>query len=375
MDARALAGGRGVTRYLRELLAALARAHPDDEWHLFLPGRGAVLLEFPRNVVVHRHVLPGRVLFGAAAVSGRPRIDRLVGVAPDVVWAPTIAPMALSPGVPLVLTIQDLSFELRPGDFTSYERLWHRVARPRALARRAARVIVLAPPTRGQLVDRWGLDASRIEVVAPGVSVGPVAARAPAHDPDSSAGHPPGDYPPDGHPPGDYLLAVGALEPRKAPDLLVRAFVAARADGLRARLVFAGEGRLAGALGADGVTVLGQVSDADLDALYRGALGLVMPSLLEGYGLPVAEALARGTPAVISDLPVYGPELDPAVLRVPPGDEAALAAALLRLEREQGLRAALAAAAGPAVAGLSWEEAARRTRAVLADAAGARVAR
>ena len=78
---------------------------------------------------------------------------------------------------------------------------------------------------------------------------------------------------------------------------------------------------------------------------------------------------------MISDLPVYGSELDPAVLRVPPGDEAALAAALLRLEREQGLRAALAAAAGAAVAGLSWEEAARRTRAVLAGAAGARVAR
>jgi glycosyltransferase involved in cell wall biosynthesis len=346
-----------VTRYLRELLAALARGHPDDEWHLFLPGRGAVLLEFPPNVAVHRHVLPGRVLFGAAAVCGRPRIDRLVGAqgrgaAPDVVWAPTIAPLALSPGVPLVLTIQDLSFELRPGDFTSYERMWHRVARPRALARRAARVIVLAPPTRGQLVDRWGLDGGRIEVVAPGVSVGPPA----------------GAPPPVASP---YLLAVGALEPRKAPDLLVRAFTAARAAGLRARLVFAGEGRLAGALSGDGVTVLGQVSDAELDRLYRGALALVMSSLLEGYGLPVTEALARGTPAIVSDLPVFGPELAPAVLRVAPGDEAALTAALLRLEREDGLRATLAAAALPAVAGLSWDEAARRTRAVLAEAVGA----
>ena len=65
-------------------------------------------------MVVHRHVLPGRVLFGAAAVCGRPRFDRLLGGAVDVVWAPTIAPMALSRGMPLVLTIQDLSFELRP---------------------------------------------------------------------------------------------------------------------------------------------------------------------------------------------------------------------------------------------------------------------
>ena len=203
MDARALAGGRGVTRYLRELLAALARVHPGDEWHLFAPGRGALPLELGANVVVHRHVLPGRVLFGAAAVCGRPRLDRLLGVAPDVVWAPTIAPLALSAGVPLVLTIQDLSFELRSGDFTPYERVWHRLARPRALARRAARVIVLAAPTRGQLVDRWGLDGSRIEVVAPGVSVPPVSAgpqrrhRAPICSPSarSSPARPPTSLP------------------------------------------------------------------------------------------------------------------------------------------------------------------------------------
>jgi glycosyltransferase involved in cell wall biosynthesis len=352
VDARALAGARGVTRYLRELVAALARAHPGDEWHLLLPGRGPVLLDFPPNVAVHRHVLPGRVLFGAAAICGRPRFDRLLGAPVDVVWAPTIAPMALSASMPLVLTIQDLSFELRPGDFTPYERIWHRLARPRALARRAARVIVLAPPTRGQLVDRWGLDGDRIEVVAPGVTAAPAPAAAARSAP-------------------SYLLAVGALEPRKAPDLLVRAFAAARAAGLAATLVFAGDGRLADSLRGDGVSILGPVNDVELDALYRGAQALVMPSLLEGYGLPVREALARGTPAVVSDLPVFGPELDRAVLRVAPGDVAALTAALLRLEREEGLRATLAAAAVPAVAGLSWEEAARRTRAVLAEAAGA----
>jgi glycosyltransferase involved in cell wall biosynthesis len=357
VDARALAGARGVTRYLRELVAALARAHPDDEWHLLLPGRGPVLLDFPPNVAVHRHVLPGRVLFGAAAVCGRPRFDRLLGRPVDVVWAPTIAPMALSASVPLVLTIQDLSFELRPGDFTPYERVWHRLARPRALARRAARVIVLAPPTRRQLVDRWGLDGDRIEVVAPGITAAPAPGAA---------------APPSGVPvpvSGPYLLAVGALEPRKAPDLLVRAFAAARAAGLTATLVFAGDGRLADSLRGDGVSILGRVTDVELDGLYRGAQALVMPSLLEGYGLPVREALARGTPAVVSDLPVFGPELDRAVLRVASGDEAALTAALLRLEREEGLRTTLAAAAVPAVAGLTWEEAARRTRAVLAEAA------
>ena len=354
-----------MTRYLRELLVALADAHPDDEWRLFVPGRAPLHLDRPANVTVRRHPLPGRVLFGAGAVAGRPRLDRLLGGGVlggevDVVWAPTIAPLALSSGVPFVLTIQDLSFELRPDDFTAYERAWHRLARPPALARRADRVIVLAPPTRGQLVDRWGLDGARIEVIAPGVTV-----PHPGAAPPTSPGAPPPSSP--GAPP--YFLAVGALEPRKAPDLLVRAFTTARAQGLRASLFFAGSGRLAGTLRADGVTLLGHVGEAELDALYRGAVALVMPSLLEGYGLPVREALARGTPAIVSDLPVFGADLHPAVLRVPPGDEAALTVALLRVEREPGLRASLAAAAAGTVAALSWAEAARRTRAVLAEAA------
>ena len=78
--------------------------------------------------------------------------------------------MALSSRVPLVLTVQDLSFELRPRDFTAYERIWHALARPRALARRAGRVIVLAEPTRDQLVAALGaVRRPRSRVVPPGV--------------------------------------------------------------------------------------------------------------------------------------------------------------------------------------------------------------
>ena len=103
--------------------------------------------------------------------------------------------------------------------------------------------------------------------------------------------------------------------------------------------------------------VLGQVSDDELDALYRGALALVVPSLLEGYGLPLREALARGMPAVVSDLPVFGPELSPAVLRVAG-----------RRRRARGGAAADRQAEGSGTAwrrreatvdGLTWEAAAR----------------
>ena len=360
VDARHLAAHRGVARYSGALLDALAREFPDDSWALFVPGSAqhpaVEALRGHANVEVHRHRFASRPLFGAAAVARRPRLDRLIGDPLDLIWMPAPAPVAVSRSVPVVLTIQDLSFERRPRDFTAYERLWHLLARPRSLGQRAARVIVLAQSTGDEVGAAWGIPAERIRVVAPGVAL---------PDPVSGAVRAL-------HLPGPYLLAVGALEPRKAPDLLAQAYARAREGGLNADLVFAGEGRLAERVRGPGVHVLGQVSDDQLDALYRGALALVVPSLLEGYGLPLREALARGVPAVVSDLPSFGAELSPAVLRVPPGDVDALASALLRIGGDEELREKLASAATRTVDGLTWEEAARGTRAVFAEVAGAR---
>ena len=356
MDARHLAAHRGVARYSGALLDALAREFPDDSWALFVPGSAVYpmvesLRQHP-NVEVHRHRFASRPLFGAAAVARRPRLDRLIGGRLDLVWMPAPAPVALSASVPLALTVQDLSFERRPRDFTLYERLWHLLARSRSLARRAARVIVLAPSTGEEVGASWGIPL-----------IGSRWLRRVSPVPDPKPGLPR---------PGPYLFAVGALEPRKAPKLLAQAYARARAGGLTAELLFAGEGRLAERVRGPGVHVLGHVSDDELDALYRGALALVVPSLLEGYGLPLREALARGVPAVVSDLPSFGEDLSPAVLRVPPGDVEALSAALLRIGGEEGLRDRLAGAARRTVDGLTWEAAARATRAVFAEVAAGR---
>src|SRR4051795_11929846 len=243
VDARHLTAGRGVARYTRALLRALAAAHPEDDWLAvlprpntppralaaahpedaglgFLPGRKPVP-GAPAGVALVRHRLPGRALFGAAAVARRPRLDRLLGGV-DVVWAPAPAPLAVSAGVPLVLTVHDRSFEERPGDFTRYERLWHRLARPRALAARAAAVVCDAEAGRADLARAWGVAAT---VASPG----PLTTRPPA--PRDGAATP-------------YLLFVGALEPRKAPDVLAAAYAQARARGLEADLVVVGDGRV-----------------------------------------------------------------------------------------------------------------------------------
>ncbi|HEX6653098.1 MAG TPA: glycosyltransferase family 1 protein [Thermoleophilaceae bacterium] len=346
---RTAAPARGVSVYLECLLAELRRTCPEDR---FEP------------------VVDGRVSRVAAAAVGRPRLDRLAGGC-DVVWAPAPAPLAVSAGVPFVLTLHDLSFEHRPADYSRYERIWHRAARPRRLARDAARVIAVSEAVRGQAIAEWALDPERVVTVL------------------SGPGRPPGPVGPlpGGLEPG-FVLAVGALEPRKRPRLLIEAHERARERGLRAELVFAGagdpprsardsspaaRGPRGDASASLGARFLGRVDDPTLEALYRGALVLACPSREEGFGFTPLEAAARGTPSVVPALPPFGETLGDAAIAVTPGDAGSLADALVRIEREPDLRNRLAAAALDAAARLSWERTARETRAVLAAAAeGAR---
>jgi glycosyltransferase involved in cell wall biosynthesis len=330
VDARALLAGRGVARFTRGLLTALADGHGDDEWLAFVPGRVPVAPVHPRVTLV-RHRLGGRTLFSAAAIARRPTLAGLLGGV-DVAWLPAPAPVA--PGVPYVLTVHDRSWERRPQDFSAYERAWHRLARPRALARGAAAVTADSHAVAAELEAAWGVRAT---VVSPGVDhASPPPALEPA--------------------PARYLLFVGARDPRKGLDVATAAHEVARARGLDAELVVVGDG-------------LRRVDDAELTALYAGALAVVAPSYLEGFGLPPLEAAAGGTPAVVSDLECFAETLGDAALRVPVGDVGALADALLRIAGDAALRARLGAAARERAAHYTWERAAAVLHPLLAQAA------
>ena len=340
IDGRSLAGGRagrGVAHYTASLAGALDLAYPEDTWRMLAGASRA------------RHV--------SAALLGRPRLDRALGGDLDVAWIPAPAPVAVSPGVPLVLTLHDLAFAERPSDFTRYERLWHRAGRLEALALRAERVMAVSAATREAALARWDLDPARVVVVPSGVT-------RPQAPPDPQAARSRFGLP------ERYLLFVGALEPRKAPGVLGRAYTRARRAGLNAGLAVVGTGRTAAALDRPGVHRLGSVQRGELELLYAGALALVLPSYAEGYGFPPLEAAACGTPAVVSDLPALRETLGDAAVFVPPGDEAALAEAMVRIGAEDSLRRDLAEAAGKAVEGRTWEAAARAAHGVLAEAAG-----
>ena len=221
-----------------------------------------------------------------------------------------------------VVTLHDLHFERDPDVMGVLDRLTFKAVVPRA-ARRADHVLAVSERTKRDAIELYGLAPEKITVTPHGVD--------PA-------------FAPGGEPQG-YALFVGAVQARKDP---LAALAQAREAGLK--LVVAGpekEPALARRLRDEGADVQGWVGKPELAELYRGADVLLLPSRFEGFGIPALEAMASGTPVVVSD--------DPA-LREVVGDAAApsVAAALAQRElyRAKGLERAKL---------FSWRETAQRT--------------
>jgi glycosyltransferase involved in cell wall biosynthesis len=257
---------------------------------------------------------------------------------------------------PGVVTIHDLAFEAWPDDFSRVTGMKYRLIAPRA-ARSAERVICPSEFTRDDVCQRYDVDPGKVRVIPEAPALPARAPRAPSR---------PGA-------PAPYVLAVGDLRRKKNVASLVATFAALhRERAIPHRLVLAGadageEVRLRALAGDAPVELPGYVSDDALDALIGGADVLVNPSLYEGFGLVVLEAMARGTPVLAARagaLPEVGGD---AACYFDPGDPTVLRSALGELLGDQACRERMSARGLEWVSRFSWERTARETAAVYRE--------
>jgi glycosyltransferase involved in cell wall biosynthesis len=379
IDARPALDARktGVGYYAQQLIRALPAADPTARytaWYLHAKGvlrprRFFAGVDRPNFDEVGTP-FPARVFEPLASRAGVPRLEWFCDF--DVLLATNFLPPATrSDGV--VLVVHDLAFRVYPETAPHMDDRWQR--RFDRWLSTASRIIVPSESARGDLVELYAVDPTRVDAVHHGVDAdafrpaprGEVERVRRIHRID-----------------GPYLLFVGGLEPRKNLVSLVRAFGSASVD---ASLVLAGGAvrwfpgavaELDAAISAlpakmrTRVVRTGYVSDADKLALLTGATVFVLPSRYEGFGMPILEAMACGTPVLTSTVSSLPEVAGDAAVLVDPDDVGALASGMQELLEDDPLRTRLAGMGLARAARFTWERAAKDTAASLHRAAAAR---
>jgi glycosyltransferase involved in cell wall biosynthesis len=352
----------GLGRYAESLTRALVAAHPGRYALFYNRERGVKPLPGLGHLPVRTVALgykPWRMLvwLGQLTHAG---LDNLL---PDAELFHATEHLLLPlRSVPTVLTVHDLIFRRLPAHHKPLNRWYLNLTVP-LYCRRANHIIAVSEYTRRDLISAYGLPPEKITVVceaaAPRFRLQPPEAIAAVRARYSL--------------PNRYLLFVGTIEPRKNLTRLLAAFETIYGEGLSDGLVIVGRrgwlygdffARLEQSPVKDAVLFPGYVMDEDLPGIYAGAQALVFPSLCEGFGLPVLEAMACGTPVVSSDassIPEAGGE---AALYFDPTDTAEITTTTRRLLREADLQDRLRTRGLAQAARFSWDLAATGTEAV-----------
>jgi glycosyltransferase involved in cell wall biosynthesis len=355
----------GIGTYVSRLLEALPAADPSIDlvpFHApFVEGPAEVPLTSTGGWGVELRT-PVRYLYPAWDLLGWPPLPTalrgcgVVHITNPAGVAPVRGPQAL------VVTVHDLAFEHFPA---ALPRRWLRLYRAglRAAVRRADAILTPSRSTADDVVDRTGIDPAKVHVTP--LAAAPAEGRAPSdHQLETHGVRSP------------YILFVGTIEKRKNLLRLLRAYHRI-AEDLPHALVLNGppgwgadevvrEVRSGGRAGR--IVLTSGLDGGTLDALYAHADAFVYPSLYEGFGLPVLEALRHGLPVVASNSSSIPEVAGEAALLVDPTDLDALTDALRRALTDRGLRADLARRGPVQAARFSWEATARATLAAYRSA-------
>lgn len=360
----ALTQGGGIGRYTRELVHALVATDGASSYRLF-SAKPPPILPVPDPLPAGPRVthcpapLGERWLYRLWYRLRLPLPVQLVTGTLDLFHSPDFVLPPVGGGVPTLLTVHDLSFVHYPEVFPPVLVAYLNRVVPWSVGR-ATHILADSRATRDDLISIWGVPPEKITILYSGVHARfrPVTDEAAATAVRARYGL--GEEP--------YVLAVGTIQPRKNYQMLIRAFRPV-AEALPHNLTIAGgKGWLYDDMLAEAarqglqerVRFIGFVDDADLPALYSGADLFVFPSLYEGFGLPLLEAMACGTPVLTSNASSLPEVAGETAVQLSPHDQAAWTNGMLSLLTDPQAQARLATAGLARVEQFTWQQAAQR---------------
>jgi glycosyltransferase involved in cell wall biosynthesis len=279
----------------------------------------------------------------------------------------SVAPLLIT--CPSVLTVHDLTTLLTPDHHTVARRSYLRWMIPRA-CRRADAIIAVSESTRDDLVEQLEIPGEKISVVYLGVS----KTFRPIKDPEELL-RVRRKY----NLPEKFILYVGLIEPRKNLDTLIAAYEAAEDVHREVSLVLAGSlgwryqpllSRIRSSKVARRIFMPGYIKSEDLAAVYGASSLFVYPSLYEGFGLPILEAMACGTPVITSNISSMPEVAGEAALLIDPHSPSDLASAMRRVLAEPAVSSSLSERGKLRAQSFTWDETARKTRQVYEQLVG-----
>lgn len=315
IDARVLMNEKysGVSRYAFDLLSALFASDKKNEYVLFYNSRKAVKLpefDFP-NVAYRGFHWPNKIFNLFLNFFGWPKLDKLIGGC-DIFFAPNLHFVAWSDQCRKAVAVHDLSFLAYPDFFTLKSRLWHKLILSKKILAQADAIMADSESTKRDLVELLKIPPEKIKVVYLGANIqaGKIAKEEILQKYNL---------------PEKYFLFVATIEPRKNLAGAIEALKKLPGD---VKLAVAGDwgwkcGQTKKTIKQENdktnnVIFLGYVDESDKAALYQNAVALVYPSFYEGFGLPIAEAMALGCPVICGNNSSQGEVLGDAGLLVDP---------------------------------------------------------
>jgi len=341
----------GVGEYTYQLLNAVFKMDKENQYFLFYNSSKDVSQFIPKWEQINVHYVglwwPNKLL-NLLLWLGLVNLDKLIAGNLDYFFSPNLNFISLSRKTKFILTIHDLSFEFLPECFTLKQRLWHWFLRPKKQCERADVVLVPSENTRRDVIESCKVVSSKVVKVGHGCQY-----------PISNIQYPISN--------NKYILYMGTLEPRKNVEVLIDAYrkLYNSTTFTTYNMVIAGDkgwksDKLVALINnTPGVEYVGYVDETKKTELYQNAALFVFPSLYEGFGLPVLEAMAFGVPVIASNRPSLGEVCGNAAYYVNPNNVADLAGVMKLVLADDKLRQEMSWKGIVQAQKFNWEDSAR----------------